>query len=450
MQRSYLKPLIAVLACLIAVAPVSLALAAPAITDHPSLSQTGPYATSSGAVYVRSGPGVGFWILGTLSLSEVVPILGISPDGAWWYVNARFGEGWVAGISVSASNTAGVPVRDPGPIGTVTTGVLNVRFGPGAFATSLGHIGQGDQVFVLGRNEDGSWLQIRWLYGTGWVSSRFLSVTGTPPTVSTDDGQGGGIPQTSEAPYAVVRAAYLNVRTGPGPNYAVLGQVLLGDRLAIVGRTDDRSWYQVETQFGTGWVYAPYVATQNEYGGAPVTSAGAAEAAVTGPIGIVNTGALHIRSGPGAQYSSLGTVAGGTETQIIGRSAYWGWWLLETPIGTGWANAIYIIARGDISSVPYVATGTTVQPSPGLAGGTAPEPALTGPIAFVATGALNIRSGPNSTFPSLGSVQAGTRMPIVGQSKDRGWWLVESPYGNGWVSKLYVLVNGDASGVPVQ
>jgi hypothetical protein len=41
-------------------------------------------------------------------------------------------------------------------------------------------------------------------------------------------------------------------------------------------------------------------------------------------------------------------------------------------------------------------------------------------------------------------------MPIVGQSQDRGWWLVESPYGDGWVSKLYVLVSGDASGVPVQ
>jgi N-acetylmuramoyl-L-alanine amidase len=275
-------------------------------------------------------------------------------------------------------------------------------------------------------------------------------VVGAPPTVSTNDGQGGGIPLTSEAPIAVVRAAYLNVRSGPGPNYAVLGAVGLGDRLAIVGRTDDRSWYQVETPFGTGWVYAPYVSAQNEYGGAPITTASAAEAAVTGPIGIVNTGALHIRSGPGVQYSSLGTLAGGTETQIIGRTADWSWWLLDTPVGTGWANAIYIIARGDISSVPYVAPGTAVQASPGVAGGTAPEPAMTGPVAFVATGALNIRSGPNNTFPSLGSVLAGTRMPIVGQSKDRGWWLVESPYGNGWVSKLYVLVNGDASGVPVQ
>jgi uncharacterized protein YgiM (DUF1202 family) len=449
MQRPYFRALIAVLTCLTAVASLSLALAAPATPDPSVLFQTGPYATSNGAVFVRGGPGVGFWILGTLFSGEAVPILAVSPDGAWWYINAPFGEGWVAGISVTAANTAGVSVRDPGPIGTVTTGSLTVRFGPGELAASLGHLGQGDQVYVLAQNADGSWFQVRWAFGTGWVSGRFLSVTGVPQTVSTD-GQGGGVPVTSQTPYAIVMATYLNVRTGPGPNYAILGQVFAGDTLPIVGRTNDRSWYQVETPFGTGWVYAPYVATRNEFGGAPVTSASAAAAAVTGPTGIVNTGALHIRSGPGPQYTSLGTLAGGTETQIIGRSADWSWWLLDTPVGTGWASALYILARGDISSVPYVAPGTAVQPSPGLAGGAAPQPALTGPMAVVITGSLHIRSGPNSTFPSLGAVNAGTRMPIIGQSKDRGWWLVESPFGNGWVSKLYVLVNGNASAVPVQ
>ena len=67
----------------------------------------------------------------------------------------------------------------------------------------------------------------------------------------------------------------------------------------------------------------------------------------------------------------------------------------------------------------------------------------------MATGALNIRSGPNSAFSSLGSVPARTRMPIIGQSPDRGWWLVQSPFGNGWVSKLHILVEGDAANVPV-
>jgi uncharacterized protein YgiM (DUF1202 family) len=456
MWRAFFKAPITLFVCLALFVPLLTvsAASAPASRDV-SLVQAGPYATSSGAVNVRGGPGTGFWIRGTLYYGEVVPILGVSPDGAWWYINATFGEGWVAQVSVTASNATNVPVYDPGPIGTVTAGVLHVRYGAGEFATSLGQLSMGQQVYVLARNADGSWLQIRWAYGTGWVASRYLSVTGLPATV-VDDGSGGmapaneSVPLTSDTPYALVMATYLNVRTGPGINYAVLGTAYAGETLPIVGRSADNLWYQVETRYGTGWVSSAYVVTRNEYGGTPVTTGTVTtEAAVAGPIGIINTGALNIRSGPGIQYTSLGTLAGGTETRIVGRTADWSWWLLDTPVGTGWANAIYIIVRGDTSGVPYVPPGTTVSSTPGLEGGMAPEPVVSGPMAFVATGALNIRSGPSSAFPSLGTVYAGTRMPIIGQSPDRGWWYVQSPYGNGYVSKLYVIAEGDTSGIPV-
>lgn len=426
---------------LLVLASTGPVLAASISSESTHVSQTGPYATSSGAVYVRGGPGTGFFVLGTLYQGEVVPILGVSPDGGWWYVAARFGEGWVAGTGVTASSADSVAVRDPGPIATVTAGVLNVRGGAGPNAASLGRLSQGQQVLVTGTNEDGSWLQIRWAYGTGWVSSQYVRITGGAVTAT--------LAVTSDRPYGIVLSAFLNVRTGPGVNYALLGQVAGGTTLPIVGRSANNTWYQVETPLGTGWVSAAYVALRNEYGAAPITTGNLAGAAVSGPIAIVNTGALHIRSGPGPQYTSLGTLAGGEEAQIIGRSADWSWWLLETRVGTGWASSMYIIARGDTTGVPYVAPGATVTPQAGQAGGAAPAPAIAGPVAIVTTGALNIRSGPNSAFPSLGSVLSGTQMPIIGQSPDRGWWLVESPYGNGWVSKLYVVTNGSTSNVPV-
>jgi uncharacterized protein YraI len=99
--------------------------------------------------------------------------------------------------------------------------------------------------------------------------------------------------------------------------------------------------------------------------------------------------------------------------------------------------------------VPFAEAGAVVPPGEGQGGGEAPAPLLTGPVALVATGALNIRSGPNSAFRSLGSVPAGTRMPIIGQSPDRGWWQVQSPLGAGWVSKRYVIAEGTVTGVPV-
>ncbi|HEX3049869.1 MAG TPA: SH3 domain-containing protein [Aggregatilineaceae bacterium] len=67
----------------------------------------------------------------------------------------------------------------------------------------------------------------------------------------------------------------------------------------------------------------------------------------------------------------------------------------------------------------------------------------------MSTGALHIRSGPNSAFSSIGTVYAGTRLPILGQSADRGWWYVLSDFGTGWVTKLYTLTYGDTSAIPV-
>lgn len=417
--------------------------AAPLPTNDIAFSQTGPYVTASSAINVRGGPGTGFYIIGALNQGEVVPVQGISPDGGWWYVNTRFGEGWVSATGVTASNTGGVPIRDPGPIGTVTTSTLTVRTDPGPNAASLGQLRYTQQVLVTGRNADGSWLQIRWTSGTGWVSAQYMSVTGAPGVVQ------GAVPVTADAPYGIVAAGYLNVRTGPGINYTSLGRVVTGNILPIVGRSEDGGWYQVDTVHGRGWVSARYIILRNEFGASPVTEQTAVGASVSGPIGVISTGALNLRSGPGPQYTDLGTLAAGEQGRIMGRSSDWGWWLLETRLGSGWVSSRYIVVRGDTSLVPYVAPGGTATQNDGQGGGSAPPPQLTGPMALIATGALNIRSGPNIAFSSLGSVPAGTRMPILGQSVDRGWWLVQSPHGNGWVSKLYVIAEGDLSQVPV-
>jgi uncharacterized protein YgiM (DUF1202 family) len=472
MQRAYFRTFMIILVCLIV--PVSgSALAAPNIPTHDAaFSQTGPYAVSSGAVYVRGGPGTGFWILGTLSLNEIVPILYVSPDNAWWYISAPFGEGWVANISVTAYNTAAVQPYDPGPIGTVTAGTLNVRYGPGPTAASLGHIGLGDQVYILAQNATGGWYQIRWAFGVGWASAQYIT-TSAGAVVPVDgqggfagegaaDGQGGfaggDIPVTTDSPYAIVMATYLNVRSGPGPNFAILGQVYGSQQLPIIGRNNDSSWYQVSTVYGPGWVYAGYVVTRNEFGASPVTSSTAGAAEVVGPIGIVNTGALYVRTGPGPQYTSMGTLAGGTEAQIIGHNADWTWWLMDTSFGPGWVYGVYVLVRGDPGTVPYVAPGSGTatglgEGQGGFAGdlgeGAAPAAVLAEPVAVVTTGAMHIRSGPNSSFPSLGVVYGGTRMTIKGQSPDHGWWYVDSAFGLGYVSKLYVLTDGNTSNVPV-
>jgi hypothetical protein len=48
----------------------------------------------------------------------------------------------------------------------------------------------------------------------------------------------------------------LNLRSGPGTNYSVVGRLSEGDTVKIIGRNEDSSWLQVESEAGTAWITA--------------------------------------------------------------------------------------------------------------------------------------------------------------------------------------------------
>jgi uncharacterized protein YgiM (DUF1202 family) len=65
---------------------------------------------------------------------------------------------------------------------------------------------------------------------------------------------------TLNIPGAVVNAATLNVRSGPGIDFAVVGSANQGDWLTLQGRNEDGSWLEVVTASGVdGWVSADLV-----------------------------------------------------------------------------------------------------------------------------------------------------------------------------------------------
>ena len=431
---------IVVLIALISAHPVPTANAANDILTPSLALQSGPSVTAIQPVNVRSGPGTDFFIVGTLSTGQTVPLKAANTSGEWWYVSTTFGDGWVSAVLVTALGADGVQVKTV-VSGVVTVGVANVRSGAGLEAARLGKISQGQRFEIIGRNATGSWLEIRWQYGTGWVAASTLDLGNTASATT--------LAQTSETPYVVVMATHLNVRSGPGVNYSIVATVNGRDTLPVLGRTEDGAWFQVQTSAGTGWLSSQWVVTRDEYGDSPVLSESDAQGELSGPVGVVNTGALNMRSGPGAAYTDVGTLEGGTQAQIVGRSMDWGWWLLKTPSGTGWVNAEYIIARGDTSQVPYVEPGGTVNATTYSVAAQAPPTTISGPVAFVATGALNIRSGPDGSFDKIGSVYAGTRLPIIGQSTDLGWWQVDSPFGQGWVTKLHIIPEGDTTAISI-
>lgn len=81
--------------------------------------------------------------------------------------------------------------------------------------------------------------------------------TSTPTTAPTNTSTPTATPAptSTPAPGASVKAATLNVRSGPGSNYDIVATLAQGESLAVAGQTGNCGWLKVTTAKGQpGWV----------------------------------------------------------------------------------------------------------------------------------------------------------------------------------------------------
>ncbi len=74
---------------------------------------------------------------------------------------------------------------------------------------------------------------------------------------------------------------------------------------------------------------------------------------------------------------------------------------------------------------------------------------FSGPTALVTVAELNIRQGPDTAYPPVGTLHQGDRVQIVGRNGDSTWWAVAYSGGTAWVYAELVTLDGDASTVPL-
>ncbi|HHB90046.1 MAG TPA: SH3 domain-containing protein [Anaerolineae bacterium] len=82
---------------------------------------------------------------------------------------------------------------------------------------------------------------------------------------------------------------------------------------------------------------------------------------------------------------------------------------------------------------------------------TPPPTATPTPKPMVVTDqAVNIRSGPGTNYPVIGSLAGGEQAEIVGQNPSGSWWQIRLPNeALGWVFAEIVTTLGDTLGIPV-
>ncbi len=143
---------------------------------------------------------------------------------------------------------------------------------------------------------------------------------------------------------------------------------------------------------------------------------------------VVNSGAVHVRSGPAANTSILGTVAGGTQMVTTGRSANGQWWRVNSPFGVGWISDAVVVFRGLIDAVPVVS-----------------EPAGTPetPTVVVDRFPATVYRNPNPDSFVVGIAPTSAVLTVTGRSPDGNWWQVNTGIGLGWVNIADVAFRGD-------
>jgi len=140
---------------------------------------------------------------------------------------------------------------------------------------------------------------------------------------------------------------------------------------------------------------------------------------------------INVRSGPGTSFDSLGQLEAGLVIKIIARDGQGAWYQIlypSAPQGRGWVAAQYItVTAGTV--IPLDAT---------------PTPA--GPTGRVVQ-RLNIRSGPGTTFESLGLLEPGMVVSLTGKNTTASWFQIDypaGPGGRGWVTSQYVQMDSVA------
>jgi hypothetical protein len=73
--------------------------------------------------------------------------------------------------------------------------------------------------------------------------------------------------------YLVVNTAWLNIRSGDGPQYTLVGRLAGGTELEVLGVNPARTWWYIEAGDIKGWVINDYVVNRGDLSDTPVVVA---------------------------------------------------------------------------------------------------------------------------------------------------------------------------------
>lgn len=258
--------------------------------------------TGKGTLNLRAGPGYEYEVLGYVKHNKSVKTYEIS--GEWIKVKSGKKVGWIKTIYVDGTTKL------------LGTGYKAITSGTSVFSEAStgssikGTITTADTVKVYYTENNMASVTVSDSNLSGWIP---ISVIGGTVKLTADT------PPSSSSSVYRTTASTLNMRSGPGTEYAVVAKVKRGTGCTILETAGN--WRRIKTFKGTvGWVSANYLTKQ-------------ATAKVT-------ASALNVRKGAGTYSAILGSLKKGTKVTVLYTSGNWAY--ISTKKLTGYVSLNYL------------------------------------------------------------------------------------------------------------
>ena len=261
--------------------------------------------------------------------------------------------------------------------GATTTTAVNFRTGAGTNYGIISTLPAGTHVVVSERSS-GNWATVVYNGTVGYISSDYLKRAN-----DMDASFGTG----------TICGSYVRMRSSASTSSSILGTYNSGTTMTVTGVSG--AWYKVDYNGTDGYVYSNYLSLSG------VTSSGGS---ASGSNGSVKGSDVRMRSGPGTNYSILGTYQNGTALTVTGTE-------------NGWSKVTIGGTSGYIRS-DYVSGGADSK------------------TGYIKGNDVRLRSGAGTSYSILGTYNNGTPLTITGTSGD--WTAVTINGVKGYVNSAYV------------
>ncbi len=314
---------------------------------------------------------------------------------------------------------------------------------------------------------------------------------------------------TAFAETALVTGSEVNVRSGPGANYAILGSYSRGSSVEVIDRSNS-TWYAVNYEGTIGYMSSDYLSLQetsnyaiiiNEAAAEPATGTG--QGVISAPAPAMQTNAqiagmyVRFRSGPSSGSSILGEYNNGKAITVVGTEGEWSLCYIDgqygyiysqyvssaaaavTPVPVPASNTPAIVFQDSVAvpvtPVPIPPASVTPIPTPpygqsvlmdqpsGVIVTTpipTPSPILVTPTPAPAVGSVTLsgtpgvivgdyvrfRRGPGTGYSIINSYDHGKEISVIAAEGD--WMYCQIDGHTGYVYRQYVQTGAAAPAAP--